>query len=39
VVAKEVAEAIYAHFHGQESNLVQITTVTTETESETKIVL
>ncbi|MDQ1451623.1 MAG: excinuclease subunit [Acidobacteriaceae bacterium] len=39
VVAKKVAEAIYAHFHGQESNLVQITTVTTETESETKIVL
>jgi excinuclease ABC subunit C len=33
VVAKKVAEAIYAHFHSQESNLVQVTTVTTETET------
>jgi excinuclease ABC subunit C len=33
VVAKKVAEAIYAHFHPQESNLVQVTTVTTETET------
>jgi excinuclease ABC subunit C len=33
VVAKKVAEAIYAHFHPQESNLVQVMTVTTETET------
>jgi excinuclease ABC subunit C len=35
VVAKKVAEAIYACFHPQESDLVQIATV----ETETKIVL
>jgi excinuclease ABC subunit C len=37
VVAKKIAEAIYAHFHPQESTLVQVTTAVTETKSETKI--
>jgi excinuclease ABC subunit C len=32
VVAKKVAEAIYAHFHPQESALVQVTTVSAETK-------
>jgi len=32
VVAKKVAEAIYAHFHPQESKLVQVTSVTAETK-------
>src|SRR5580698_2072310 len=32
VVAKKVAEAIYGHFHARESNLVQVTTVSSETK-------
>ncbi len=39
VVARKVAEAIYAHFHPQESGLVQLSAITTETKIETKIVL
>jgi excinuclease ABC subunit C len=44
VVARKVAEAIYAHFHKDETGLIEITTTTTETSTtevtdETKIVL
>ena len=39
VVAKKVAEAIYAHFHKEESGLIQITTDTIDVKSETKVSL
>ncbi len=39
VVAKKVAEAIYAHFHPQGEELMQLTTISTKPDGDTKVVL
>jgi excinuclease ABC subunit C len=39
VVAKKVAEAIYAQFHPQGEELMQVTTISTKPDSDTKVVL
>jgi excinuclease ABC subunit C len=39
VVARKVAEAIYAHFHPQGEELMQLTTISTKPDSDTKVIL
>jgi len=39
VVARKVAEAIYAHFHPPGEELMQLTTISTKPDSDTKVIL
>jgi excinuclease ABC subunit C len=39
VVARNVAEAIYAHFHPPGEELMQLTTISTKPDSDTKVIL